>query len=230
MMSKHSLLVHRRKLLVSGILVAIASSLALVPYFATTRAGPAAALFTYRAKWVCNVENILQGIGTPFRATFFSPASAENIGLVPGEYKTDINVHNPSLTANLSIAKQFVMSVPEPSTNPGHISGERLVNVTTYLAARDAAFLDCSEILPLFSTFVPLSGSCISAFGCNSITGTAKGFVTLTTSSSNLDVVAEYSSEYFNSTGFFASTTSPGLTSTGGSLDVEHIPAQPFVP
>ncbi len=223
MMSKHSLSVHRRKLLASIFLVAVTSSLVLVPYFATTRAGGGAALFTYRAKWVCNVEQSISAPGFPTQ-TSFSPLAAETIGLVPGEYKTDINVHNPSLTVNLSITKQFVMSVSEPSANPGQVSHERLVNVTTFLAARNSMFITCAEILSLFS-------SIHCQIVCATFTpGTGKGFVTLTTSASSLDVVGEYSFESFNSTATFSTTTSPGLTSTGGSLDVERIPAQPFVP
>jgi hypothetical protein len=160
------------------------------------------------AKWICNA---------PTGVFPFIPQTAENIGLVPGEYKTDINVHNPSFAAsNMTLKKKFVISQPERAfSQGGFVSAKGLTAFASVLLGPDAAvFIDCVDI---FVTF--------SQQGVN--LQTAKGFVVLIAPVSNLNVVAEYSSESFNST---SSCTPPCAGSTGVSLDIVTITAQPFVP
>lgn len=151
-------------------------------------------MFTYTAKWICNV-NVP---GLPF-----NPAGAENIGLVPGEYKTDINVHNPSLanqSQTLTLKKKIVQSVPEaPSVN-----ATRVKFLFTVLGPDGAFFMDCKEIMAALG--LPLNSP-------------AKGFVIIIATTPNLNVVAEYSSESFT-----------GTIPLGIALDVVNIPAGPFIP
>jgi len=130
-------------------------------------------------------------------APTFNPSNAEKIGLVPGEYKTDINVHNPSFaTSNLTITKKFVLSVAEQT-----VVLKTPSRVTQTLLGPDAAvFITCDEI---FSVLGLPPGT------------PAKGFVELITTTPNLNVVAEYSAQSFN-----AATVPPGVPS-GISLDVQ---------
>ena len=162
-----------------------------VVVFRPTAASPAPSQFIYVAKWICN---------------FFSPSNAESIGLVAGEYKTDINVHNPSFaTSNVTIKKKIVISQAESRFPDGaFVSAKGFTAFASVTLGPDAAvFIDCVDISELFGG--------ISA---------AKGFVVLISPVSNLNVVAEYSSQSFNATGI----------STGTSLDIVTIAAQPFVP
>ncbi len=153
-------------------------------------------LFTFTAKWICHV---------PVPGVFFNPADAEKIGLVPGEYKTDINVHNPSFSVNtLGIKKKFILSVRESPNIPHTPKGFS----STVLGPNAAFFIDCEEIYKVLG--LP--------------PGPAKGFVELITTTTDLNVVAEYSS--------LAVTidAAGALTPAGISLDVERIPVARFVP
>lgn len=162
--------------------------------------------FTYTAKWICNTPFAQPG----FNSTVVNTGDAESIGLVPGEYKTDINVHNPG-PANVTIVKKFVLSVAESPFLPR-------ANVTAFVktfAGPDVAFfITCGEIQALLR-LPPLH-----AF---------KGFVILTTTVSNLDVVAEYTSETFDFSPECPFPSVPPLASTncteGLTLDVQKIPA-----
>ncbi len=155
--------------------------------------------FMYTAKWICNIAN-------PFFAGLpLDTNRAESIGLVPGEYKTDINVHNPN-AGNVTITKKIVASLAESQNVFNVPKGEAFT-----LVGPDAAFrMDCLDIFlhlpcPLFCINSPIA---------------AKGFVSFFSSAPNLDVVAEYSSESFNSTGV---CLPPSCVSTGVSLDVQRI-------
>ncbi len=197
-------------LLITGTL--LGTSLTLVLFNPFAAAGPGVSQFIYVAKWICNA---------PVVTTFpFNPNNAESIGLVPGEYKTDINVHNPSFANfNVTIKKKFVISQPEfQFQRGGFVSAKGLTAFASVLLGPDAAvFIDCFDI---FLTFQQQGIPIPSA-------GAAKGFVVLFAPVSNLNVVAEYSSESFNSTSSCVPVT---CGSTGVSLDVVTIAAQPFVP
>jgi hypothetical protein len=148
--------------------------------------------FTYTVKWICFVP--------------LSPKqqpAAETIGLVPGEYKTDINVHNPSFAnQTLNLKKKLVVSIPEsPSVN-----ATRVAFLSTVLGPDGAFFMSCPEIL--------------SKLGIPTIGVPVKGFLVIVTTTANLNVVVEYSSESLSPTG----------VSTGISLEVQTISAGPFVP
>jgi hypothetical protein len=160
----------------------------------TTNIPPPPQLFTYTAKWICYV---------PVPGVTFNPAGAEAIGLVPGEYKTDINVHNPSFfNQTLTLNKKFVVSVPEAP----FVNATRVAFIKTILAPDGAFFVDCREILATLG--LPLGKP-------------FKGFLVIVTTTQNLNVVAEYSAESFNA--------NTGV-STGISLEVETIPSGPFIP
>ncbi len=163
-------------------------------------------LFSYTAKWICNTPSVQSG----FNGTVVNTGDAENIGLVPAEYKTDINVHNPG-PGNISILKKFVLSLPESAVQlkPGPTA------FIQTLAGPDVAFfITCDEIQKVLN-LPPLH-----AF---------KGFVILLTSVSTLDVVAEYSSEAFDFSPECPSPSFPPFASIncpeGLTLDVEKISA-----
>ena len=223
-----------RLVIVSAIVVStILGSVLIFGFVKPVSSGAAAATFEYRAKWICNIPS-------PFVSAqpSLDTNAAESIGLVPGEYKTDINVHNPSHSLNVTMLKKFVVSTPEPTG--------QLRPLTAFVRATlfpdGAFFVECGEILHLFPQICapPTPTSC-----------TAKGFVILSGLSSTggigfaspntLDVVGEYSAESFAPV---PTTTTPAsqfcifpltgtsavpCVSTGISLDVERIPAAPFV-
>ncbi len=160
-------------------------------------------LFTYTAKFICNIPVVDSILNT------LQPNRAETIGLVPGEYKTDINVHNANLTTSFTIKKEFVVSVPEAPI----VGNNTKVLLATVLGPDGAFFIDCADILghlPGFCFPTPRGLICKQP--------TAKGYVVLTTDTPNLDVVAEYSALSVNA-------TAAPFEMTGISLDVEHIRA-----
>ncbi len=191
-------------LLITGTLLGTSLTLVLFNPFAT--AGPGVSQFMYVAKWICNAPVLL--------TVNFNPNNAEQIGLVPGEYKTDINIHNPSFAAsNVTIKKKFVVSSREPIQGFEGSGPEAFSSVT--LGADAGVFTDCLDIVLTFQNRgIPIALP-------------AKGWLIIVAPVANLNVVAEYSSESFNST---SSCTPPFCGSTGVSLDVITIPAQPFVP
>ena len=199
-------------LLITATLLGTSLTLVLFNPFAAAPPSPGVSLFMYVAKWICNA---------PVVTTFqFNPNSAESIGLVPGEYKTDINVHNPSFAAsNVTLKKKFVISQAESRfPQGGFVSAKGLTAFASVTLGPDAAvFIDCFDIyLTFLQQGIPIPP-----------TGAAKGFVVLIATVSDLNVVAEYSSESFNSTSSCVPVT---CGSTGTSLDVVTIASQPFVP
>jgi hypothetical protein len=198
-------------LLIVATLFATAVTVMVFRPSAAAPSPPAPSQFIYVAKWICNA---------PTGVFPFIPRNAEDIGLVPGEYKTDINVHNPSFAnSNVTTKEKFVMSQDgRVFSQGGFVSAKGLTAFASVLLGPDAAvFIDCVDI---FGTF--------SHQGLN--LQTAKGFVVLTAPVSNLNVVAEYSSQSFNSTSTCNPPTQASCLSTGTSLDVVTITAQPFVP
>ena len=152
---------------------------------------PIPPLFIYTVKWICNapVAPITQ----------VNITAAEDIGLVPGEYKTDVNIHNGDFV-NAIVVKKFVVSVPESP----FVKGVPPAFASTVLAP-DAAFrVDCGEIAKKLSLH-PLQA--------------AKGFLVMFSTTPLLDVIAEYSGLSFNSTLGLA----PPLIPTGHSLDLERV-------
>ncbi len=161
---------------------------------------PKPAGWTYTAKFICNV-----GPQTPL--------AAESIGLVPGEYKTDINVHNHNYTSTVSILKKFVVSVPEPTVNNGMVTVNNTKFLTTNLGPDGAFRIDCAEIMALL-------------YNSTAAQRPTKGWVILTTNSTvnlppMLDVWAEYTAESFTNNNLPIGT--PGVASTGISMDVQQI-------
>jgi hypothetical protein len=188
-------------LLIIATLLATAVAVVVFRPSAATPSAPAPSQFIYVAKWICNWPPS-------------APSNAETIGLAPGEYKTDINVHNPSFAAsNVTIKKKVVISQAEVRFPDGSfVSAKGFTRFASITLGPDAAvFIDCLDISELFG---PLS--------------TGEGFVVLTAPVSNLNVVAEYASESFNATSFCNLPTT--CVSTGISLDIVTITAQPFVP
>lgn len=161
---------------------------------------PKPAAWTYTAKFICNVA--------PQNAS-----AAESLGLVPGEYKTDINVHNHNYTSTVSILKKFVVSVPEPTMNNGMVTANNTKFLTTNLGPDGAFRIDCAEIMALL-------------YNSTAAQRPTKGWVILTTNSTvnlppMLDVWAEYTAESFSNNNLPIGT--PGVTSTGISMDVQQI-------
>ncbi len=152
--------------------------------------------FSYTVKFLCN-------LGT-------DASHAQNIGLEPGFYQTDINIHNPSFQAsNATIVKKFVLAVPEEVGPPPAIQTVPAVPSPYVLRwailQPDAAMrLDCREILGLVSP----AGTLLT-FG--------KGFVILYSDTGRLDVWAEYTAA--NSSGF-------GVV----AVEIVKIPPAPFIP
>ncbi len=188
------------------IIASLLASAVTVVMFRPTAAGPAAAKFIYVVKFICNV---------PLFPLGFSARSAEAIGLVPGMYQTDINIHNPSFSAsNVTISEKFTVSI-ELGTAGGFSPRGPTVFSSIVLAPDAGNMMECVLIISEFRNQGVL------------VQFPLKGFVVLTAPVSNLNVVAEYSSQSFNST----STCVPdSCGSTGTSLDVVTIAAQPFVP
>lgn len=118
-----------------------------------------------------------------------SASSAQSIGLQPGFYQTDINIHNPSFqNTNATIVKKFVLAQPEVFDQPLPIIQVVPAVPSPYvlrwaILKPDAAMrLDCkSEILPML-------------FGHGSNVSVAKGFVVIYSDVGNLDVWTEYTS------------------------------------
>lgn len=213
----------------------ILGSVFTIALLKTASAPPSVATFEYRAKWICNAPTL------PF--TIIDTTSAGNIGLVPGEYQTDINVHNPSRSVNLTILKTFVVSSPEQNPRFGPLAFAR-----TFLPANGAFFMDCRDVFAVFQN------AGITLCPSVNITCAVKGFVILDqlsptapigtgfSSPSTLDVVGEYSSETFapasmttapNQCFAVGSATFPSAfpcAPAGISLNVVPIPASPFVP
>lgn len=163
-------------------------------------------VWTYTAKFICNV-------GSPGYA-WPTPSAAESIGLVPGEYKTDINVHNHNSTNTVQITKKFVASVMEPLTNGSYVSVSNAKYLLTNLGPDGAFRIDCAEINGLLYP----KGTTPQ--------NTTKGWVILTTNVTinhppPLDVWAEYTVESFNQNN--VPINNPTQISTGVSIDVEQV-------
>jgi hypothetical protein len=158
--------------------------------------------FEYAVKFICNT-------GT----TASDASAAQGIGLEPGFYQTDINVHNPStFKINEPIVKKFILAIPEDNKPPPYQQVVNAIPSAPNYAARwailspDAAIrLDCSEILAVLSVISP---------GIN--LRVAKGFVIIY-SVDQLDVWVEYSAQ--NTSGFGVQT-----------LEVVKVEPSPFVP
>ena len=200
-----------RLLLLSALVVStIIGSAIVVSFIRAPQADniPQIRLFNYTAKWICNTPFTPPG----FNGTLVNTGAAESIGLVPGEYKTDINVHNPGPT-NVTIVKKFVLSVAESPFLP---TPANTAFSKTFAGPDVAFFITCDEIQALLR--LPAG----HAF---------KGFAILQTTVSNLDVVAEYSSEAFDFPPECPSLSFPPFASTncveGLTLDVEKIAAVP---
>ena len=106
----------------------IASALALAGPGAAPAPGtgqnpgvPPAQIYTYAAKWICNL------------VPETTPKHAEDIGLVPGEYQTDINVHLPTRGVAQFVTKKFVVADPEDVPT-------KSVSFTFYSGAAAASF------------------------------------------------------------------------------------------
>jgi len=136
----------------------------------------------FTVKFVCNT---------------ISPSAASSIGLEPGLYNTDINIHNPSFSAsNLTLVEKFVIATPQlvslgPPPNVQTVSAVPTPYVIREVTLEpDAAVqINCAQIL--------------SYLGVTS--GTAKGFVMIYTGvaptpANQATVWAEYSAA--DSSGF----------------------------
>ena len=226
-----------------AILSALAISTVLVSIFTIVVLKPVSsspmpsATFEYRAKWICNTP-------APGAFAVINITSAENIGLVGGEYQTDINVHNPSRSVNLTILKEFVVASPEQKPAFGPVAFAK-----TFLQTEGAFFIHCGDILSTFQN------AGITLCPHINVTCAAKGFVILDqlspvapvgtgfSSPNSLDVVAEYSSHSFAPATSTTALPAPNscvqnfgtffqfftCAPSGNSLDVVPIPASPFV-
>lgn len=154
--------------------------------------------YAYSVKFLCN--------------NAANATAASSIGLEPGFYDTDINIHNPSYsTTNASILKKFVLAMPEnpklglpPATQIVPAVPSPYVLRQVILEPDAAMRLDCNEILTVLSTL----GTRLQV---------AKGFVIIYSNTNNLDVWAEYTS----------------LGATAGStpaLDVVKVQPSPYAP
>jgi hypothetical protein len=101
-------------------------------------------------------------------------------GIKPGNYATAINVHNPSLTATVTIDKRAVVAPPE-QTPPQQVSPSAFQSYS--LGPGYAVEVDCADITGLLGGNIDLTSTFI------------KGFVTILTRMQPLDVVGVYSAE-----------------------------------
>jgi hypothetical protein len=153
-----------------------------------------------------------------------SAGGAALLGLEPGLYQTDINIHNPSFQRTIAnFTKKFILATPEQSPNgappPPPPSIQNISPVPSpyvLLWARllpDAAVrLDCREIFTLLEPAALQQGL---------PPGVAKGFVEII-SDSPLDVWAEYSTQCFSAAG--------SQCSGAPAVNVVKIPPQAFTP
>jgi hypothetical protein len=92
-------------------------------------ASPASAqYYQYVAKFVCGVQNPVNPPGMPV--------------LVPGQYYSAINVHNPTEGRAISFCKKFAIALPMEKA--GQLTGYVVPNPS--LAANNALEIDCADI------------------------------------------------------------------------------------
>ena len=212
---------HRKLIATSAVIVIIATAtfavivtnaFTLIPGFP---ASPAR--YSYAIKFLCNLNN-------PNTAVL-------EMGLAPGYYFTDINVHNPSyLIHNDTLLVKFVLATPEPTSQAGTKIPFVPADPTPYALQTvklgpDAAIrIDCREII---SVLFPASAGTVSIQH-------AKGFVIIYTTKpitapGLLDVWAEYTT-----TGVFTCTDQDSfgerICATAPSLEVVQVQRSVFVP
>ena len=175
---------------------------------------PLMPLWAYAVKFICNIGRLPYPL-----QNWPTPSAAENISLVPGEYKTDINIHNPSHVNAVQITKKFVISIPEPTANNSIVPVVRAGYITTTLEPDGAIRIGCDEVMNVLYPTPPG----IPPYPMNF---TAKGWVILTSNITTgrpapLNVWAEYTAESFNQNNLAISD--PSQVSTGISIDVEQI-------
>jgi hypothetical protein len=140
----------------------------------------------YSAKLVCGIQGSPDTSGAP-RET-----------VKPGNYATDINIHNPNIfsAGSITFFKRVVAAVPE-----GQQPAPPTAYVTDTLANGSAIFVDCTTIKGLLKT---------------TATTFITGFVTIVVppqpGTTELDVVGVYSSE-----------PPPVTPATGGATQVNGI-------
>ena len=136
--------------------------------------------YYYAVKFICNIGQ--------------DPNEALQIGLAPGFYYTDINVHNPSYSiTSANIEKKFVVATPEDPnqgiTQPQIIQADPTPYALREVILRpDAAMrIDCNDILAVLHSKSPAAPPMT----------TAKGFVMIYSQIpiAFLDVFAEYSTQ-----------------------------------
>jgi len=161
--------------------------------------------WAYAVKFLCNTGS--------------SASAATTIGLEPGFYQTDINIHNPSYSRTaVPIQMKFVLATPLSSSLGPPPATQIVPAVPSPYVLRqallepDAAMrLDCTEILALFPSPAPLT--------------VAKGFVIIYSDKSDakgsLDVWAEYTS-------LGPSAGAPSLQTP--AIEIVTINPKPFTP
>jgi len=240
---------NRRRLLATG-----AAALVLLTTLATAYAigiptgFPASPLrYDYAVKFICEPASVDIG-SNPVQTIANDPQNAKNLGLAPGFYYTDINIHNPSYdTATVNLVLKFVIALPEdpnfgvsPSSpqqvtyNNGEAYSLRYVSLGPDAAVR----IDCSSILNALATDAPRScGTC----------SLAKGFVVIyptgcpppassavvppcktISNNSQLDVWSEYASQMCSVSSFATGTSV--TCAPAPSLDVVQVQPSTFTP
>lgn len=177
---------------------AVLTAVVLISVASITLAGavtinpqPAKHSYVYSVKFICNPLN---------------PSDALGLGLAPGMYYTDINVHNPSFSkVNATITQKLVVAEPEglPGSYIRAVPNPYLMIPVT-LGTDAAMRLDCTYIMNALTGPGGLVGYTY-----------AKGFVILYTNI-KLDVVAEYT---------VASSPAAGAPV---SIDTQYIQPQSF--
>ncbi|MGD0477400.1 MAG: hypothetical protein ABSB29_04430 [Nitrososphaerales archaeon] len=179
--------------ILAAVVVISVASFTLLGVVALSNPLPASHKFVYSIKFICNALN---------------PYDAQGLGLAPGFYYTDINVHNPSFAKhNATITQKLVVALPDASPSIPYVgaSPNPYLVIPVTLGTDAAMRLDCTYIMSLLQVPQP------------SLTY-AKGFVILYTNI-KLDVVAEYT----------AGALVAGLPSVV-SLDTQYIQPQSFTP
>jgi hypothetical protein len=170
------------------LLIVITAAFTGIAVYAVTLVAPGftgqPARYVYTVKFICNV---------------LGESTAVNMGLIPGIYYTDINIHNPSYQkANVTFVENFVLSDPSlhgrefpPNTQYFIAHPQPYALRTVTLGPNAATRIDCNDILNILSLAVGYNRSTYN---------TAIGFVELITtkpilSPGTMDVWVEYTAQ-----------------------------------
>ena len=153
----------------------------------------ASAPCVYSVKFICGVQ--------PATPSLHAPSEPP---VKPGNYATAINIHNYHLDQTANIVKTAVIANPENARSLGQISSSRTIT----LPPGRAFEIDCSDIVALFGTTIPLP-----AF--------IKGFV-------ELRAPPPGSLPLLSVTGVYTAQQAIAGAAPSGPVSIEVVQVQPF--